>query len=94
LLPKPTLPQRQFKLKYLLSPVGCLICIETFYLYTNNSNIFYLIPRINIFYSYKQIFFVDFPIKLMKPPTHPLHPIKKNNTCPACITAAAGTGLC
>ena len=34
-----------------------------------------------------------FTIQQIWPPTRPLRPVISNNTCPPCITAAAGTGL-
>ena len=32
-------------------------------------------------------------IRLCNPPAHPLGPVKTLNTCPSCLTAAAGTGF-
>jgi len=36
---------------------------------------------------------LSFSIYFKKQPTHPLRPVKMNNACPPCITAAAGTEL-
>ena len=36
---------------------------------------------------------IKFDLKLTTPPTHPLRPVKRSNTCASRITAAAGTRI-
>lgn len=46
-----------------------------------------------MFKSTSKVLTLAFQTKFQKPPTYPLRPIKMNNTCTVCITAAAGTDL-